>query len=251
MDDINRVAIQETYTIPCYPLYNKEKVDKKFTLRAMTTMEEKLRLSSNSFDTTAKIIKRCLVSHPDLDVTELKLLDLQFLMYKLRITTYGNEYKIQTVCPHCGKQVDIVFDLDTLEVRELPENFKEPFEIGALPVSGDTLQCKLYTTKDYMGIIDDAKAKLDKFPDYEGDPAWILEQTRRICTVNGQLLPTFELERYVENMHARDYQYFERAYDEIVGSYGIDKNVEQECPSCGKKIKFVLPMTEEFFRPSF
>jgi len=250
MNEAKTIKLKDCDSVPCYPLYNKEKVGRTFTFRPMTTMEEKLRLSSSTFDTTAKLIQRCLTSNENVDVTKLKLVDLQFLMYKLRIETYGKDYKITTKCPHCGRTVDLTFDLDELDVRVLPDTFKEPFEIGALPVSGDTLQCKLYTTEDYMKIIEDGQAKLEKFPDYEGDPSWILEQSRRVCTVNGQLLPTFKLEKYVETMHARDFQYFEQKYDELVGSYGIDKRVEAECPECKRKIKFVLPMTEEFFRPS-
>lgn len=246
----NIIKLKDCSSIPCYPFYKKDKVDRTFKFRPMTTMEEKIRLSSNSFDTTAKIIQRCLETNKDVDVKQLKLIDLQFLMYKLRIETYGKDYKISTKCPHCGRTVDITIDLDELDVRLVPDEFKEPFEIGKLPVSGDTLQCRLYTTEDYMKIIEDGQAKLEKFPDYEGDPTWILEQSRRISTINGEIRPTFQVEQYVEQMHARDFQYFDKKYDEMVGSYGIDKAVEETCPDCQQKIKFILPMTEEFFRPS-
>lgn len=252
MNDDNRVTIQETFSIPCYSLYKQDKVDKKFTLRAMTTMEEKLRLSSNSFDTIAKIIKRCLETNKDLDINQLKLVDIQYLMYKLRIVTYGADYNIYGVrCPHCGKIVDVVYNLDDLEVNELPEDFKEPFEIGKLPISGDVLQCKLLTTQDYLDIIDEANEKKEKFPDYEGDPMWEFELMREICTVNKEVYPLFKMQQYIENLHARDYQYFIKKYDDMVGSIGINKNVEFDCPECNKKFRYMLPLTEEFFRPTY
>ena len=252
MSEDNRVAIQESCSVPCYKLYKEDKVEKDFTLRAMTTKEEKMRLFSNGFDTIAKIIKSCLVTNKDLDINQLKLVDIQYLMYKLRIVTYGSQYNVHGVkCPYCGKYVDVTYDLDNLKIGEIPDGFKEPFEIGKLPVSGDTLQCKLLTTEDYLDIIEEARKKREKFPNYEGDPSWEFELMKEICTVNGELLPTFKMQQYIDNMHARDYQFFEQKYEDFSGSLGIDKNVEFECPDCHKTFKYKLPMTEEFFRPTY
>ena len=246
----SRVAYQETYQIPGYVLYGNA-LNKNFTLRAMTTREEKLRLSSTGMGTISQIIQNCLVSHPDLDVNELKLFDVQYLMYKLRIVTYGNEYKVKVRCPHCGNIMDLTVDLDKLKVVEVPEDFKEPFEIGPLPISGDVLQCRIFTVKDVLDILSESKAKLEKFPEMKEDPSFIIEQQHKIISINGeQKVPHF-LQEYIENMHARDFQYFSSKYESLVDSFGIDKTVNITCDKCNSESITELPMTAEFFRPSY
>lgn len=248
---MSRVAYEETYQIPGYALYDPNTVDKNFTLRAMTTKEEKLRVSSIGMKTISKIIKNCLVSHPDLDVTQLKLFDLQYLMYKLRIVTYGNEYKVNLVCPYCNRVTDMTIDLDKLKVVEVPEEFEEPFEIGPLPMSKDTLQCRLLTAKDVDDIFEESKKKLEKFPEMEEDPSFIIEQQHKILSVNGEQMVPQMLQDYIEGLHARDFQYFNSKYEQMSEGFGIDKKVTCKCQHCNKEFERELPMTEEFFRPSY
>ena len=245
-----RVAMQTTYHIPGYALYGK-KFSNDFTLRPMTTLEEKLRVSSPGFATIAQIIKRCLVNQTDLDINQLKMFDVQYLMYMLRIVTYGEGYNLAGTCPNCNNQIKTVIDLDGLKVNEVPEDFKEPFDIGPLPVSQDIIQCKIFTLQDYLDILKETKEKRDKFPDMTEDPSFLIELSKRILKVNGKELVPFQLVQYLEGLHARDYQYFDSKYLEKTNSFGLDLNVEFECPHCGRKIAYPLPMTSEFFRPTY
>lgn len=246
----NRVATEIPCNIPCYNLYDKTKVAKDFRLRAMTTMEEKLRLSSQGFDTIARIIKNCLVSHPDLDVKQLKFADINYLMYQLRIVTYGNIYNVNVRCPNCNKVHPLAVNLDDLTVTAIPEDFKEPFKIGNLPVSGDVLECRLFTTQDYIDIMNEAKRINDRNGTDDDNTAFFVEQRARICTVNGKTLAPFEMDEYIATMHARDYQYFVAKYAEVENKFGIDTHIEYTCPSCGETETISLPMSTEFFRPS-
>jgi len=246
-----RVAYEETYQIPGYALYDPKIVARDFTLRAMTTKEEKLRVSSIGMKTISKIIKNCLVSHPDLDVNQLRLFDLQYLMYKLRIVTYGSDYNVSFVCPYCNKVTTTTVDLDKLNVVEVPEDFEEPFEIGPLPMSKDTIQCRLLTAQDVEDIFAESKKKLEKFPEMEEDPSFIIEQQHKIISVNDQQLVPQMLQNYIEGLHARDFQYFSSKYEEKSEGFGIDKNVTCTCKHCKKEFTRELPMTEEFFRPSY
>lgn len=250
MSDI-KVPMQTTYQIPGFSLYG-DKYDKNFVLRPMTTMEEKLRLSSPGFGTIAQIIRNCLVSNENLDINNLKIFDVQFLMYKLRTITYGEGYDFRLVCPYCGESFPITVDLDTLKSKEVPKEFKEPFDIGPLPISKDVLQCRLFTVKDYLDIISETKARLDRFPEMKDDPSFIIELSKRVVSVNGTVLPPFQLEEYLKSLHARDYQYFDFKYLEIANSFGLDvSNLEATCTHCNKKYTYSLPLTSDFFRPSY
>jgi hypothetical protein len=113
----SRVAIQETYTIPGHAIYGDDSY-KNFTLRAMTTVEEKMRLAGTGFEVIPQLIGACTVSPEDVDVSELKLFDIQFLMYKLRIITYGPDYHLHLTCPHCGKEFDVKINLDELVAKK-------------------------------------------------------------------------------------------------------------------------------------
>lgn len=248
----NHVSIEEIYQIPGYPLYGNQ-FEKDFRIRAMTTREEKIRLSAPGFKTLARVIQNCLVNNQDVDVRDLKLFDFQYLMFKVRTITYGPEYKINIMCPYCGKRMDASIDLDKLKVNTVPEDFKEPIRIGPLPISKDTLECKLFSLRDYLDVIDEAIEFEKNYPEYDGDPRFVLDLCKRVVSVNGKspdsVLPN--LRTYIENMHARDYQYFSSKYEEIFNSFGIDAIVNLKCDSCGGEYRTKLPMTDEFFRPTY
>lgn len=243
------VGIEETTQIPGYALYESWGLEREFRLRAMTTLEEKIRLSSPGFSTMARVIQNCLVNNKEFDVRDLKIFDFQYLMYKVRIVTYGAGYPVRITCPSCSRQYDHTVNLSELNVTEVPSDLKEPFKIGPLPVSKDVLECKMLTVRDYIELPDECNDFLKRYPAYDGDPEFILDLCRRVLRVNGKELPN--LRTYMETMHARDYQYFSNEYLKLTNAYGIDTVIEVECPHCKKKHFINLPMTSEFFRPTY
>lgn len=245
-----RVAIQETHSIPGYNVYGG-RVPREFTIRAMTTVEEKMRLSSTGFDVIPRLISACTVSPENVDIGDLKLFDVQFLMYKLRTVTYGPDYKITLRCPHCGDIIDTTVNLDNLEVKAVPDDFVEPFEIGPLPMSKDVLECRILSSNDFMNIEREAKRIKNKNPNYVGDPEFILGYQYKIEKINGEELPPFKVQGYIEKMNARDLRYFDSKYNKIAEGYGINNISTQTCPHCGKDFNFVLPINDEFFRPTY
>lgn len=248
----NRVAIQESYELPSRgAIYSDINVPPEVTLRAMTTMEEKMRLSGTGMNVIPNIIKACVVEPENLDTNKLKLFDLQFLMYKLRIVTYGPDYKLSLRCPNCGKKSDFVIDLDSIPVNYAGESFKEPFTIGPLPVSKDLLECVVLTSQDYIDIEREARKIKSKFPDYVGDPEFILGYKYRISKINGETLPDGSLQQYIEDMNAKDMRYLDSEYSKLTDGIGMDLDMIETCPSCGEEIEFTLPVTSEFFRPTY
>lgn len=246
----DRVSLQETYSLPGYPLYGGA-FDKDIVIRAMTTVEEKMRLAGTGFEVIPNLIGACIVSPENIDVSSLKLFDIQYLMYKLRTVTYGNDYHINLTCPHCGQSLDMHIDLDELDVVDVPEDFAEPFEIGPLPVSGDTLTCKIPSIQEYLEVIKEAKRIKKKTPNYVGDPEFILTYQSQISKVNGETKEPFKLRQYVEQMHARDMRYLDSKYEELTSSFGLDTFIMHSCEHCGEDVTFDLPVTEEFFRPVY
>lgn len=248
----NRVPVQETYPLPSGDRLYAQETKGMITLRPMTTMEEKLRLSStNSLMALAQIVQNCVITPQDFDVNELKMFDLDYLIYKLRVVTYGPTYTVSLKCPDCGHVFEQKISLDDIPVNELPEDFVEPFEIGPMPVSGDVVGCRLLSYSDYLAITRESKRILAKMPDYVGDPEFILKWTRILKTLNGKDFKVFEIQKYVENLHAADFQYLDQKYAKVVGGLGQDLSRVDLCPNCGGNVNYNVPIRGEFFRPKY
>lgn len=246
----DKVAIQETFELPsrgkCYP--NMEVPD-KITLRAMNTMDEKIRVSStNPFVSTPMLIQNCMMNAENVKAEDLKFFDLYFLMFKLRTITYGNEYKLKGIyCEHCGKEQELTVNIDEMKVNYLPDDFVEPFNIK-LPVSGDVIGCKLLSAKDYDNIQRENERRKSKGMD---DSDFVLSYVQRILTVNGETMVPALLEQYVQNMNAKDLRIFDVEYGKISNSVGLDLDYSCQCPTCGAEMNFQIPLVNEFFRPTF
>lgn len=245
-----RVAIHEKVILPSQGLPYGGKIPSEFNLRAMSTLEEKIRLSSsNGMQVISQIIDRC-KDDDSFKAEDLILSDLLAVMYRLRCITYGSDYTVNVVCPKCGNRHETTVNLDELETKPISDSFKGFLEVGPLPVSGDIIECKLLTSKDSLNIARDVKKILSKTPNYIGDPEMILRWNYIVSTINGEVIPsTFMIQEYIEKLHAKDFLYLQNRYNEFEESIGLDTTVVDICPHCENDIKFNLPITEEFFRP--
>ncbi len=248
-------SIKENYQLPSkgilYPEYG-EGYTGDVTIRSMTTFEEKNRLGSQGFwKTMIGILDTVVVSPENFNSENLTQFDFYYLMYKMRTVSYGPTYKVSLTCPHCGKTMISEVNLDEIPVKMLEDDFKEPFEIGPLPRSKDVLGCRFLRVHD--SVVNERKAKeiLRDYPDYIGDPEYILTRASQIVTVNGEPIAAPQAKIYVEEMLAMDSAYFSQAYNNKVDGYGMDITCKDVCKNCGEEFEFALPFNSEFFRPTF
>ena len=101
--------------------------DGVLTLRAMTTKEERIRLSGQSFyETMSQIVNECIPDNkkPDgsykIDSRDLTDFDFFAVLVKLRIMSYGALYKTITNCHECGSQFITTVDLSDLDCKLVP-----------------------------------------------------------------------------------------------------------------------------------
>jgi hypothetical protein len=233
--------------------------DGHITLRAMTTDEERVRLSGQSFFATmSRIVNDCIVDNknPDgtykLDSTSLTDFDFFAVCVKLRIMSYGKMYKTVCTCSKCGHQFIKKVDLSDLTYNLVPEDFSEPYEIGPLPSSGDTLGCRFLRVKDIIDIEKKKEILLAKNPDYVGDPTYNMEMERRIMTVNGQDMDYIKAEDYVHKMIAMDsYVYHDKIDKHGFGVIRVNFTNCESALGCDGSAYWVLKPDREFFRPCF
>lgn len=245
-------AVAETYTLPSKGLLYGENFGSDVTIRSMTTFEEKMRLGNQGFWKTMCAILDSVVTSPESFETKyMTLFDFYFLMYKMRTVSYGPTYKVNVTCPQCGKTEVCRINLDDLEVNYLDDSLKEPFMIGPLPRSGDTVECRFLRVIDSINNEKKAKEILSKNPNYIGDPQYILNRVSQIESINGEKKTPPEIQKYVEEMDAMDSAYFSQFYDKVTGDVGLVTLCTGTCSACGEELKFNLPFNSEFFRPTF
>ena len=252
----NTGTFTETFRIPSkgilYSKEGEEPFSPEVEIRSMTTQEEKMRLGRQGFwKTMCSLLDAVIVTPEGFETQYATLFDFYFLMYKMRIVSYGSKYKVNVTCPHCGKSSTITVDLDELETQYLSDEFVEPFKIGPLPRSKDVLECRFMRVIDSINNEKKVKEILDNTPDYEGDPGLVLNIASKIQSINGEEKSPIEIQKYIEEMQAMDLAYFNQAYARITGQVGMKTLCKEDCPHCGEKVEFDLPFNSEFFRPTF
>lgn len=252
--------ITETLVLPSSSthLYGPQ-FDGHITLRAMTTDEERMRLGGQSFySTMSAIVNECIVDNKNEDGTykidsrDFTDFDFFAIMVKLRIMSYGPKYRTIATCIKCGKQWSHIVDLSELTYNLVPEDFHEPYEIGPLPSSGDTLGCRFLRVRDRIEIEKQKDLILSKNPDYQGDPVYNLEMEKRIVSVNGAQLDYVTASDYVHSLIAMDNYVYHDQIDKDkrfgVINYGFTDTCEDPSRCSGKGI-WTMRVDAEFFRP--
>lgn len=244
----------ESFYLPSKNLLYGENFDGHFNLRMFTTREERIRLSSTAsfLETMVSILNNCISTSNGvvIDTKYLTEFDFIFVMYKARIVSYGTQYPITVKCPNCGNTFRYTANLDALETVYLDDNFKEPFTIGPLPKSGDTLEMRYLRIADIIEIEKEAKELILQDPDYQGDPTYNGRIEKRIETINGKKITDYEKKIYVENLSAYDNQYINYKLSQIAKA-GLNISTTAKCEVCGEETPITLSVTSTFFRPEF
>lgn len=245
-------TIEEIYPLPSLGKFYGENYPKEVSIRSLTTFEEKMRLGSQGFyQVMCKLLDAVVTSPENFKAEELLVPDFLYLMYKMRVVTYGPNYKVQVKCPNCNHVSTVNINLDELETIFIDENAIEPFTVGPLPRTKDTLECRHLRVKDMIANEQRSNEILKLHPDYDGDPSYLLDLSSRIVTVNGESKIQAELQIYIENLPAMDSNYLRQACAHFSGDLGLNTDCKSICPRCNEEIDFNLPFSSEFFRPTF
>lgn len=153
----------------------------------MTTEEEMRRLAQTErpYKLLSDIIEDCIVGEkPEIHVYDMCLGDYQYLLQKMRIATYGPEYKIMGYCTHCGSESIHTINLGEMELRELDESFVHLLKVD-LPVTGKLVDLRLQTPRSLDDISIKRKDLIRKNPLMDSDPTLMLTLKSLIHRVDG------------------------------------------------------------------
>lgn len=243
-------TISETFTLPSKGLIYDRPINPEITLRSMTTMDEMKRLSpsKNPLTSMSEIIQDCIVGKVEMPVCDMCIGDYQFLLHKLRIVTYGPEYKIVTVCPNCGQVEESLFNLEDLDINEYDESVKDLFEVR-LPQTDKVVKLRLQTPR-ILDEINRKKTDLMSKNKEMIDPSFSLTLQSLIESVDGQILNPVQLEKFVQTMPMKDANLIVNTADKINKRVGIDTTIIHHCEDCGNTYVSTFRLTSEFFGPT-
>ena len=245
-------TIGEGVDLPSKGLIYDKKVNPHVELRSMTARDEMKRLSPSTtqFKVLSDIIEGCMIEKPAIKVYDMALGDYEFLLHKLRIVTYGDEYKIAIRCPYCGEEVETTAHLEELAVKEFDLKKFEELKTITLPKSKSVVTLKFQTPRMLDEIESKTKEMKRKYKDADiaFDLLILLESV--IDTVDGAKLDSARLETYVNNLPAMDMTKIVNAVDELNALIGIDNNLIVDCNKCGGEVHTSFRYGSEFFRPT-
>lgn len=244
------VRIAEEFTLPSRGMIYEEEVDPEVVLSSMTTRHEMLRLSvtEDSLKIMSQIIDDCIESDLGISSYDLCLGDFQYLMYMLRVVTFGTDYELVGRCPYCGYEQSTATKLDELEVKEYDDSLADLLEIQ-LPKSGNKIKLTLQTPR----ILDRINARIKdyrrKHRDSDENPTILYNILYSIEEVDDDTPNSFELETWVKNLPLADTNALVNRIEQVNQQIGLNLDVEEMCRICGTTYKVPFRINQTFFRP--
>ena len=244
-------TIYGEYTLPSLGKIYGVEVNPNVKLRSMTVAEEMKRLNNTEkpYKCLADIIDDCLVENPGISSYDMCLGDFQFLLHRLRVVTYGSNYKISTKCPYCGFINSGEISLLDMSVSSYTEDIEKLFDI-VLPVSGKRIRLQMQTPR----IVDEINARTkeiaSKRKSSSKDSAFSMSIESFIKSVDGETLDVIKKADFVKSLSMKDVNYIIQAEEKINEGIGINAELDCTCDICGLDYTSPFRVTGEFFRPS-
>lgn len=244
-------TIAEEFTLPSKGKVYSQDVNPNIKIRSMTTEEEMKRLGHSPYiyKMFSNIIDDCLVEKPNISTYDMCIGDYQFLLYKLRSVTYGPDYEVATMCPHCGNTNTIKVNLDKLKTNSFEDSMKKYMEFE-LPVSKKLIKLKLQTPR----MLDEVNRKTKELQEHssniDSEPAILFNVVSLIETIDGQVISEQKLENFVRKLPMKDTNFILQNSKKLITGIGVDTTISHTCESCHNEFKLQLPITGEFFGPS-
>lgn len=250
---MDNVTIQESFTLPSKgKIYGKD-INPNFRMRSMTTEDEMKRLSpsENAYEILSQVIDSCVLDPIGVSAYDMHLGDYQYLLHRLRVVTYGPEYRVQTICPECRNIDKYTIDLDSLDVQEYDEEIYKKYSSIYLPGCKKTVELKFQTPRILDQIAVKKKEAKRRNPDLNVNLDTLYNVQSMIKTVDGQYYDPIKLEQMVRKMSMGDTARILQAGAKLNTKIGLKAIVPTFCTVCGVDYNAPFRITGEFFGPTF
>ena len=237
-----------------YPQESGIMNSKVIKMRYMTAADEDDLISPTQIKKgtwLTKIISNCMQSKL-IDADDLLLGDRNALLFWLRQTSYGSNYKLMVKCKNCncdkpGFQNEFMLNqlkLKTLDAKPIADG-KNEFEF-ILPLTKAKVIFALMTNRMLNELTKDEEAKSNKGMSEDKRITSILK--KQIIEING-VRDKNELEKFIETgMTAKDSNALRAHITSITPDILLKQNAT--CPHSGFTEEFDIPIEAQFFLPS-
>lgn len=245
-------TIAETFTLPSHgKVYDDILVAPTFKIASMTTTHEMRRLAPSElpYKTMCDIVDECMIQDPGISAYDMCIGDYQFCLHKLRIVTYGPQYKMNSVCPYCGFENQEVVNLEDFEILEYNEDL-EKYREFTLPVSGKKVKLNVETPRRLDTITERVRDFKRKNPNSNTDQSLVFTLSGLIKSIDGKEVNLIQLEDWIRSLPMRDTNVILQNADKFNTSIGINTDMTETCNLCLLTYKTAFKSTSEFFRPT-
>lgn len=243
-------TISETFTLPSKGLIYFPAISPEITMRSMNTADEMRRLSTSEFQykPMCDVVDDCIVNDTGISSYDMCLGDYQYLLYKLRIITYGADFEVNTTCPFCKFPNKDTLNLDLLPVLEYDEKVDD-YKSFTLPMTKSQIKIRFTTPRILDNVDQRAREMKQKAKDKKQDYSMLVMLTSIIESINGKNYNVIDLEKWVRDLPMKDTNTILAYSNKLNNSIGIDSNIEQVCDLCGLDYKVPFNPGYTFFRP--
>ena len=250
---MSNVTIVESFKLPSKGLIYGKSVLSEFRMRSMNTNDEMKRLShsEDAYRLLAEVMDDCMLDNLGMSCYDLHIGDFQYVLHRLRVVTYGSDYKVESYCPGCGILNKYTIDLDSFESVEFDAESFDKHTKFELPRSKKLVEIR-YQTPRMIDSVAARKREIQK-KGTDGntkDPTLALTVASLLKSVDGKVVDSIKAEQIARSFEMADTNCILQHSMKLNGKVGINTTVENICSSCGVDYKVPFRITGEFFGPT-
>ena len=218
-------------------------------LKYPTAVEQDILLSQNLIRKGVMLDQflKSLIVDKTVNYDQLLNCDKQALYITARIMAYGSQYPINVVCNSCLKEGTNQFQLENLKFKDVDySRISKNNEIN-IKLNKDQLIIKLLNGQDEKEIQKEKQGFLKLNPTKQ-PPTTSIRYTKMITSINGDTDKS-NIKKYSFNIKLRDSINLKKQINRVIP--GINNIISYKCPFCNTEQDIQLPITKQFFYPSF
>ena len=201
--------------------------EQKILIIAMESQDE-----VQILDAIKNILKNCIITR--LKIDDLALFDIEYLFLQIRARSISEELKLKVTCPDDGEtEVDVSFLANDVKVT-FPEGHKKVIKLG----NDITLEMR-YPNLEYFSTVNFAGDNIDPYD--------LVSKCIKRVYIGEEDSGTFtfkEAREWIETLTASQFDKIQEFFNTMPK---LQKSVEGECQTCGKKGTTVLEGMASFF----